>query len=182
MDHALPPDSPSRNERHLLTVSWVAYLAWMAAPAFTALKDAWPGWLTLLMGPIGVPLGYVAWLANPLLWYGWRARARGRHVCAIVACAVALLLALSFLLHPTIPVGSSGDHPFSVSYGYALWLLSMIAALSAAYTGFCRVCSRGGGYSIRPKRKTWALYRLGIRSGSRYPQFDRLLFDDVFIG
>lgn len=139
MELALPPDPRSHLERCLLTVSYAAYVVCLAVPAFYANRDAWLGLYALLLGPIGVPLGYVSWLANPLLWYAWRVRSRGRHVRAIVACAFALPLALSFLLHPTIPVGSAGEYSFQLSFGYFLWLLSMVMALAAAYQGFCRM-------------------------------------------
>jgi len=138
MDNTLAPDPRSLAERRLSIASFVAYLACLASPSFTALKDAWPGWFALIVGPIGVPLGYVAWLANPLLWYAWLAMSRERQVRAVVACAFALPLALSFLLHPTIPVGSSGNYSFHVNFGYLLWLLSVVAALAAVYLGFCR--------------------------------------------
>lgn len=129
---------PSRTERTLFTANFVVYCACLLAPAWVANDDPWPGWGALLMGPIGVVIGYVAWLANPLLWYAWLAKARGKHIRAVVASAFAIPLALSFLLHQRIPVGSSGDYAFSVQYGYGLWLLSMGLTMVSAYMAFNR--------------------------------------------
>ncbi|VXB21299.1 cytochrome c oxidase subunit 3 [Massilia sp. 9I] len=139
MDDAIAPPLFSRTERLLFIASFVAYAACLLAPAFVANDAPWPGWGVLLMGPIGVPLGYVAWLANPLLWYAWFATARGRHARAVVSAIFAILLAFSFLLHQKIPVGSSGDYPFSIRYGFGLWLFSMALAEHAAYLAYCRV-------------------------------------------
>lgn len=138
MADTTPPHALSRTERLLFIGSFLAYAACLLAPAWVANDDPWPGWGALLMGPIGVPLGYVAWLANPLLWYAWFATARGLHSRAVVSAIFAIVLALSFLLHQTIPVGSSGEFAFSIRYGFGLWLISMALAEHASYLAFCR--------------------------------------------
>lgn len=138
MDTSTALHRSTRTERILFAASFLAYLACLQAPAYATHVDAHPGWGALALGLVGLPLGYLAWLANPLLWYAWLAKARARHPRAVVSVVFAILFALSFLLHEKIPVGSSGDYAFRVQYGYGLWLLSMGLTLFSAYLGFAR--------------------------------------------
>jgi hypothetical protein len=74
---------------------------------------------------------FVPWLANPALWVGMIALFRGRPRRAAAAGAVALPLALAFLL-----AKDSGDH---LQAGYYAWAGSMVllpvAGLAGALTG-----------------------------------------------
>src|SRR5207237_8839198 len=86
---------------------------------------------SLLGGPLAGHVGakdlglYLPWLANPALWVGLRSLARGRPRRAAAAGAVALPLALAFLL----------SEPGDLRAGYHAWVGSMALLLVAGLVG-----------------------------------------------
>ncbi len=101
--------------------------------------SAWSPCLGLLLiGWMGMFDGIFAWLANPFLLVAWVLMLipRARFVAPIFAI-VAILLALSFLLHEQIMVDEAGNYAKITGYGtgYWLWVASMAAALSGCVIG-----------------------------------------------
>lgn len=90
---------------------------------------AWaPGIALLLVGWLGMFDGIFAWLANPLLLLAWTAIWFPRLRFASFACALlALLFALSFLLHDDIMADEGGGRAAITEYswGYWIWLSSI---------------------------------------------------------
>ena len=123
------------------SLSVAAYAACLLGPGVTipALGgDAFPGWLLLPLGSVGVFLGYFAWLANPGLWVTWVLLYQKRYGGALKAGLTSLAFGLTFLGHERIPVGSSGSYPFLVAWGYWAWLASIALAAAAAIAGLVR--------------------------------------------
>ena len=98
--------------------------------------DAWaPGIALLLIGWLGLLDGMLAWLANPMLALAWIAIWFPRLRFVSLACAViALLFALSFLLHDDIMADEGGGRAAITEYhwGYWLWLGSIAAMVIGA--------------------------------------------------
>jgi hypothetical protein len=123
--------------RLLATLSLVLYFICLATPAYHpvigyAEAGVYYGWAALLLGPIGLFVGHFSWLANPLLWFSWLKFRRKNYGTAFVASILAIIMALTFLLNETIPVGSSGSYKYEVLFGYFLWLGSVVLAAFAA--------------------------------------------------
>jgi hypothetical protein len=116
------------------------YALSFALPAYRVIGlssgDVYPGWGAFLLGPIGLFGGHYSWLANPAIWMSWRVLSRSHFSGAALWSAGALLVALSFLLHDTIPVGSSGNFRYSALYGYYVWLASIILTVVSASIAF----------------------------------------------
>jgi hypothetical protein len=126
------------------------------------LPAALPGLVSGLFG--GASAGHVTakdlgvflpWLANPALWVGLWALARGRPRLAAAAGAVALPLALAFLL----------TEPSDLRAGYYAWAGSMALLLAAGLNGASREddgpgpCSRTAGVQsppVTPSKRTTA--------------------------
>lgn len=118
-------------------LSVALFLVCLAVPAYHpvigyAEAGIYYGWAALLLGPIGLFGGHFSWLANPLLWFSWIAFWRKKYGPALVTATLGAAIALSFLLGKTIPVGSSGNYPYEVLYGYYIWLGAIAAAGGAA--------------------------------------------------
>ncbi len=96
---------------------------------------AWaPGWAELMLGWILVPGGIIAWLANPLLFFGWMLLANKLLAPAsTIVTALAICIALSFLLHKEIITSEAGNVSAVTGYGsgYYLWIGSMVVAMLA---------------------------------------------------
>ena len=111
---------------------WGAFASLLLLPA--ALLSL-PG--SLLGGHPAEDLGlYLPWLANPALWVGLRSLARGRPRRAAAAGAVALPLALAFLL----------TEPGDLRAGYYAWAGSMALLLVAGLVG---ASGEEGGVDVR---------------------------------
>lgn len=121
-------------------LSGVLYLICLATPAYHpvigyAEAGVYFGWAALLLGPIGLFGGHFSWLANPLLWCAWVTFWRKSYAAALLLSIVSAAMALTFLLPASIPVGSSGNFPYEILYGYYIWLGSI--AMSAAAAAAC---------------------------------------------
>jgi hypothetical protein len=120
--------------RSLRWLSLVLYALALLGPGFYfgGSREPWEAYLLLLTGWLGLAYGHFSWLANPAFLIAqlmYRTRDR-----SLRACTVALLLALSFLLHRTIAVSEAPTYASIVGYGwgYYLWVLS-IAVLGASH-------------------------------------------------
>ena len=89
------------------------------------------GWAELLGGWMGMLYGYYAWLANPLLFTAWMFAAHQVRAAAMAAATIAMLFALSFVLHDEIPINEAPDYAtiHLNAAGYWLWLASILLAL-----------------------------------------------------
>lgn len=105
---------------------------------------AWSsGFGLLAVGWLGVLVGVYSWLANPTLLIAWLAMWSPNYKrYSIGASAIALLLALSFLLHESLMTDEAGNRSRVTGYGigYWLWIGSMALALVGS-------CSWLGSYS-----------------------------------
>lgn len=120
--------------RSLRWGSLVLYALALTGPGFYfgSSREPWEAHLLLLVGWLGPVDGHFSWIANPAYLIAhlmYRTRE-----WSFRASAVALLLALSFLLHPTIAVSEAPTYANIVGYGwgYILWVLS-IATLAASH-------------------------------------------------
>jgi hypothetical protein len=91
-------------------------------------------WTCLLLGGPGVLMvGYIEWLANPLLLYSWISGIRGRQSQAAGVALAATLLIFYFLDRTNIewPLveRESSSKIVSLGLGYWLWLLSALTML-----------------------------------------------------
>ncbi len=114
----------------MLRVSKVLYLLSLALPAYKTGNDLTFGLVALIIGPIGLFGLQFTWLANPLLWLGWKWTKAHKYTASTWALLAALAVAASFLLYSEIFVGHRSVR-FSTHVGYYVWLLSMAAALAA---------------------------------------------------
>lgn len=85
------------------------------------------GLVMFLMSPLGIFALNFAGLANVTLLIG-RLLVATKPLVSLALSFISLLLALSLLLYDQIPMGSEGLFKFHVSYGYYVWLGSMVAA------------------------------------------------------
>jgi hypothetical protein len=133
-----PKASLTRAVQVLLAASVLAYVAALIGPGLGVeiFREGGlhPGWMLFVEGLIGLFIGYFAWLANPMTWAAWVFLLQRRYGAATNSGLAALALGLTFLGHEQIPVGSSGNYPFVVKWGYWSWLLSaaMVAAAGVA--------------------------------------------------
>lgn len=120
-----------------IVASVALYIACLFSPAYRPMTNGAPGQIYLGLNALVIgPLGFIAlnfsWLANLCLWFGWSKILHKRQEAAIAWCLSALAFALSFLLYPKIPVGSSGAFSFEIMIGYHLWIASIVFALVAS--------------------------------------------------
>lgn len=85
------------------------------------------GLVMFMMSPLGIFALNFAGLANISLFFG-RLLASTKPLVSVTLSLISLLLALSLLLYDQMPMGSAGSYKFHVSYGYYVWLGSMLAA------------------------------------------------------
>lgn len=120
-----------------LSLSLVAYVACMPLAPFSianangAHQGYSSGFSILLTGWLGLMFGWLEWYANPLLWTTWLLLLLRKYVPAQVTSVSAVLLALSFVRRPEIPMGPSGPEAeiLSLNAGYWLWVASMAMTL-----------------------------------------------------
>ena len=128
----------SRSFQALAALSGALYVLCLFSPAyvlqFSAEKaDPMPGYLALVLGPVMVTGGVLAWLANPMWLAGWILCAKGKPWASVTCGIAAISFAMSFLLVDTLPAGTSDMRlPFAVSAGYYLWTASIGTLLLSA--------------------------------------------------
>jgi hypothetical protein len=135
-----PSKVVSRLTSTLVLVSFFLYVLCFFTPAYqiVGLKPAdgtYSGLFAFVWGPVGLFGGHFSWLANPVFWFSWVGLWREKQGLALAASVIALLIALSFLLNETIPVGSSGPFQYKALYGYYIWVGSMGLTAFAAVVG-----------------------------------------------
>src|SRR5262249_32211982 len=93
-----------------------------------------PALLLFLIGWLGVFLGFIAWLANPLLLMGWILLAVRRRRSAAACAFAAAVCAGSFLFCKPIVSDDAGHRSRITGYGlgYWLWLASAAVLLAAS--------------------------------------------------
>lgn len=123
--------------RTLNALSASLYVLCLFSPAYVLQlsgekTDPMPGYLALVLGPVMVAGGVLAWLANPMWLAGWILCEKGKPWASAGCAIAAMAFALSFLLVDTLPAGNDSLHPFSVSAGYYLWTASIATLLLRA--------------------------------------------------
>jgi hypothetical protein len=120
-------------------VSVVIFLVAMTQAAFYQNRPAEPvthAVLLLATGWMGVLIGYLEWIANPLILYSWTSALRKRVVPALLASTSAAGLILSFLLRKKMdwPGMETDTNPDIQGYaaGYWLWLVSALVMVVAS--------------------------------------------------
>lgn len=120
-------------------VLWNAAVFACSLP-FDAYTTAWEGESStgafglLLIGWLGVPMGYFEWFANPLLLIAWICLwiRKPRHAIplAVAACAIAV----AFAFRDKILVNEAGyiGRIVSLDAGYWLWVASAAGTLGTA--------------------------------------------------
>ena len=127
-----------KRKRLFVWISVALFVLTLTQPAFFQERrddTTVAAWLCLLLGGPGVLLGYIEWLANPILFYCWYATYRGRLFQAGLCALVATFFAATFLArsHMNWPLYERESSPKILSYGlgYWLWLLSALVMLAA---------------------------------------------------
>lgn len=111
----------------LVAVSGIVFLASLTQDGFyidRADADAWANCFGLLLvGWLGMFDGVFAWLANPMLVLAWAAIWFPRlRFASLIGALIALLFALSFLLHHDIMANEAGGRAAITGYGWGYWL------------------------------------------------------------
>ncbi len=120
-------DVPLCLRRTLLGFVVVTWLASLFLPALRINGATMPGWSILAFGWLASMIGYVDWLANPVLVAAgvalWGGAPRGWRVGLLGLVSVSLS-------HGAIPTDEGGEpHPIEMRYaGYFLWLASLSLA------------------------------------------------------
>jgi len=95
---------------------------------------AWSlGWGLLLFGWLGVPFGYIMWLANPLLFSSWYYYLFKKYDKSLIMSGIAFILMVSFLFCKEVVVGDSPMFARITGYGigYLLWVLSSVFTITS---------------------------------------------------
>lgn len=121
----------------LLGLSIMAFIGAMPLTALTQVNPEEPivsSHELFMVGWMGVIVGYVEWLANPLLLWSWIASYFNRPRISGLAALCALGLALMFLLRHDLPSShQSGGTLVILSRGpgYWLWVVSVLIMVTA---------------------------------------------------
>nr|WP_321271499.1 hypothetical protein [uncultured Tolumonas sp.] len=115
-------------EKKLLLVSIKIYLFSLCLPAYIAREENWYGIFALILGPAGLFAGHFSWLANPLFFIAIKKYNSSDFIACTYYSISALLIALTFTINKTIPIGDVYAS-YKLSYGYYLWLFSMTSLL-----------------------------------------------------
>lgn len=134
----LAPASRNKVSRWLAGASVVAFLVSLALPAYQTNRYGHlhnhSGLEAFILGPIGLFAGHISWAANAVLVLSLAKRTSPHYGLSFVLALLASVLACTFLLGKSIAVGDVGEFPYSASWGFYVWLLSMSLAAAAACT------------------------------------------------
>jgi len=129
-------------QRLVAVVGIVLYVGALCLPAF---HQARPGdevqysFMLLLVGWMGILVGYVAWFASPCIWFSWVMALRGEWLVSGVSALVATLLIVTFLATTQMhwPLYERDANPRITSWdlGYWLWLGSALWMLGMSVVG-----------------------------------------------
>ena len=119
-------------------LSLICYIACLCLPTYSLDRvghESPLGGELLLIGGLGLFVGYFSWLANPAyllaLVLGFVKHPR---IAALVS-VIGLALALSFLLQKKILINEAGHEALIVGYGWGYWLwLAALAVLTIGTT------------------------------------------------
>ena len=89
------------------------------------------GWLLFLMGPIGIGLGQLGWLANPLMFLAVLLRKRKPSAAILAGLATAAIAVTMLTLRSFASGDAGGDLVCHFGPGYYFWLVSSISLWSA---------------------------------------------------
>lgn len=110
------------------------YLACLVAPAFQILsphadRSASYGFFALIFGVAG----HISWWANPLLVSAWVCIGNEKTSLGLLLAVVSLAIACLFLPSgQQLAGGSEGMYPYTILFGYYLWLGAIALCASAA--------------------------------------------------
>lgn len=120
----------------LLGLSVAAFAACLTMQAFVSSDPDQAfshGGTLLALGWLGILLGHIGWLANPLYVVAiiFTLDRNGRVAAALATCAI--VTALTFAVTNSIKVSGGGTlHILHLAPGYWLWIASMVLCLLAA--------------------------------------------------
>lgn len=133
----------------LLGPSIILFLLSLFLPAFTyqtsshidGLMALTMSLLPAIFGILGTIQGHtdffgtISWFANPILFSSWIFLFRKSRNRALFTSVLAFVLSLLFLTTHTIPVPDNNNmENISVSYGYFMWLASILCACVVSYS------------------------------------------------
>lgn len=97
-------------------------------------ESAANGFGLLLVGWLGLPIGYFEWIANPLLLTAWICLWIRRPGYAASFAAAACAIAVAFMLRDKVLINEAGDirRIISLDTGYWLWVASTATTLASA--------------------------------------------------
>jgi len=113
----------------LIAVSIAMYAVCLTQVGYcTGRSDCTPGYAVLLMGWLGVFGGAFQWVANPVLGVAWVLGLFRQHRMSLFLVIAAALVALSFMLVPSVMKDEAGNMAdvTSLGSGYWLWIGSML--------------------------------------------------------
>lgn len=125
--------------KKLLHASRITFYVSLMLPAYMTGSTYHFGIEALIMGPIGLFGGHFSWLANPILWWVWKAIRSSKFETSPFMSILAFAIAMTFLFSEEIPVGSAGMYNYSTHVGYYLWLTSIGLAFASSFTGWRRI-------------------------------------------
>lgn len=112
-----------------VTLSIIFFIASLFFTAFfyRAEQDSWSALSCFFFGWLGLLVGYVFWLANPLYFIALGLRRR-KPIAALVLGSIAVALAISFLSLDKIIVDEGGGTQPITAYGWGsfLWVLAIL--------------------------------------------------------
>jgi hypothetical protein len=136
------------NSKKLLAFSVVVFVASLTQNGYSdslvcttcPSDNSAPAFWLFLIGWMGLMVGTVAWLANPILGLSWYFAVRCSRWYEACLCSLASqLLALSFLTHKSLSGGWANQTHYITSYGIGYWL--WIGSISISLIG-CIVALR----------------------------------------
>lgn len=118
----------------MLAGSALLYFVSLLTPAFLILsphadRSASSGFFALIFGVAGS----FSWWANPLFVVAWVCVGNGKSILGLALAVTSLAIACLFLrANQQLAGGSEGMYPYTILYGYYLWLGAIGLCASAA--------------------------------------------------